>query len=167
MNVSIETQFKVLCEIVRAQHFAWRQAAVELAPGLDPRDLVERMWKITGVQTAGAYLKRIDPSRPLAVQIAESMVWSSLCMGEVATVEAGEGDEAFVRHTSCPWSQWHERLGLSDEDQMGCDTWFFTTVAEINKALGTDIKIETQASLPKGDPCCLRRIWNAGLEGSR
>ena len=34
-----------------------------------------------------------------------------------------------------------------------------TIVDDINKELGTNIKIETQKSLPDGDDCCLRRIW--------
>jgi hypothetical protein len=159
MDVPIETKFKVLCEIVRAQHFAWREAALAMAPGVDPTELGNKMWEITGVQTAKAYLKRLDPKKPLAAQVAQSIAWSSVCMGEDATVEHGDGDEALVRHADCPWFHWHKRLGILKEDQPGCDTWFFTAVAEINKALGTNVKIETQCSLPEGGDCCLRRIW--------
>ena len=57
MDVPIETRFKVLCEIVRAQHFAWREAALAMNPDLDPEELGNKMWEITGVQTAQAYLK--------------------------------------------------------------------------------------------------------------
>lgn len=159
MNVPIEKRFDVLCEIVRAQHFAWREAALSLAPGLDPRELCNKMWEITGVQTAAAYLKRLDSSQPLALQVARCVAWSSICMGEEAVVEPGDGDEAFVRHTRCPWFDSHKRRGLLDEDQPGCDTWFRTIVTEINKALGTKLKVETQCSLPAAGDCCLRRIW--------
>lgn len=159
MDIPIEKRFKVLCEIVRAQHFAWREAALALAPRLDAVKLANKMWEITGVQTGQAYAKRLDPTKPLAHQVAQSIAWSSVCMGEDATVENGQGDEAFVRHADCPWFHWHERLGLLKEDQPGCDSWFFTAVAEINKALGTHIKIETKCSLPAGGNCCLRRIW--------
>jgi hypothetical protein len=159
MDIPIEKRFKVLCEIVRAQHFAWRQAALEATPGLDPLELTNKMWEITGVETAKAYLKRLDPKKPLAPQVAESIVWSSLCMGEDATVQQGQGDEAFVKHADCPWYHWHKRLNILNEDQPGCDTWFSTAVAEINKALGTNVKIETKHSLAAGDDCCLRRIW--------
>ena len=37
--------------------------------------------------------------------------------------------------------------------------WFFTVVDEVNKELGTNIKIETTSSLPAGDDGCVRRIW--------
>jgi hypothetical protein len=159
MDVPLETRFKVLCEIVRAQHFAWREAALALAPELDGEKLANKMWEITGVQTAKAYLKRIDPDKPLAPQVARSIAWSSVCMGEDAKVEEGKGDEAFIRHSDCPWFHWHKRLGALPEDQPGCDTWFKTSVDEINKALGTRIRLETQCSLPAGDSCCLRRVW--------
>jgi len=159
MDASIETRFKVLCEITRAQHFAWREAALTLAPHLDAEQLTNKMWEITGVETAKAYLKRIDPARPLAIQVAEAIAFSSVCMGEEVTVERHQGDEAFVRHHDCPWFHWHKRRDLLDEDQSGCDTWFRTVVGEINKAIGCDIKVETQCSLAAGGGCCLRRIW--------
>ena len=159
MEVPIETRFKVLCEIVRAQHFAWREAALAMAPGVDPQALGNKMWEITGVQTGQAYLKRLDPAKPLAMQVARSIAWSSLCMGEDASVEPGNGDEAFVRHNDCPWFHWHKRLNILEEDRPGCDTWFSTAVAEINKTLGINVQIETQCSLPDGADCCLRRIW--------
>lgn len=165
MDVPIETRFKTLCEIVRAQHFAWREAALAVAPNIDPQELCNKMWEITGVQTARTYLKRLDRTKPLALQVARCIGWSSVCMGEDAAVEEGEGDEAFVKHHDCPWFHWHKRLGLLAEDQPGCDTWFATTVAEINKALGVNIKVETQCALPTGGDCCRRRIWVESVSG--
>jgi hypothetical protein len=159
MDVPVEERFRVLCEITRAQHFAWREAALALAPHLDPGELTRKMWEITGVQTARAYLKRLDPARPLAPQVARSIAWSSACMGENVSVEEGKGDEAFVRHHDCPWFHWHQRLDLLGEDRPGCDAWFGTVVAAINEALGINIRVETTAALPEGSACCLRRIW--------
>lgn len=159
MDVPIETRFKVLCEITRAQHFAWREAALALAPQLDPRQLTNKMWEITGVETAKAYLPRIDPKKPLPLQVAQAIAFSSACMGEDVTVETGHGEEAFVRHHHCPWFHWHKQRGLLDEDQSGCDTWFRTVVAELNTALASDIRVETQCSLPAGGAGCLRRFW--------
>ncbi len=159
MDIPVDKKFKILCEIVRAQHFAWREATLAMLPGIDTEALGNKMWEITGVQTAKAYLKRLDKDKPLAGQVANSIAWSSVCMGENAVVEEGDGDEAFVRHSDCPWYHWHKRLGILEEDRPGCDMWFFTAVKEINKALGSNIKIETTSSLPDGDDCCLRRIW--------
>jgi len=159
MDVPIETRFRVLCEITRAQHFAWREAALALAPHLDPKQLTNKMWEITGVETAKAYLKQINPKKPLSIKVAQAIAYSSACMGEDVTVETGHGDEAFVRHHDCPWFHWHRRYGLLDEDQSGCDTWFRTVLVELNKALTSDVKVETQCSLPAGGDCCLRRFW--------
>ncbi len=69
MDIPIEKRFQVLCEIVRAQHFAWREAALSMAPDLDPRELVNKMWRITGVETAKAYLKKLDPDSTSAEKI--------------------------------------------------------------------------------------------------
>ncbi len=87
MDLPTEERFRVLCEITRAQHFAWREAALALAPQLDPVELTKQMWKLTGVQTAKAYLRRLDKSKPLAPQVARCIAWSSACMGEDVTVE--------------------------------------------------------------------------------
>ncbi len=166
-EIPIEQRFKVLCEITRAQHFAWREAVVALAPQLDMQELVNKMWELTGVQTARAYLKRLDPAKPVPMQLAKSIVWSSACMGEDAVAEEGEGNEALVRHADCPWFHWHKRLGLLEEDQPGCDMWFGVMAAEINKALGTSIQVETKCSLPEGGDFCLRRIWeDASVDAS-
>ncbi len=81
-------------------------------------------------------------------------------MGEDAVVEPGDrGDAAFVRHTDCPWHDWHRKLGLLAEDRPGCDQWFASTFETLSDALGVKIRFETLEALPEGDPCCLRRIW--------
>lgn len=159
-NVSLAAKHKALCDITRALHFAWREAAVSSAPGVKPADIVNSFWEITAKQTAESYIKRIDPAKPLAPQIARCIVWSSLVMGEDARVVKGKNNrEAFVSHKACPWFEWHKYFNLLDEDQSGCDTWFFKTVEYINKRLGASVRIETQKSLPGGAKSCVRRIW--------
>ena len=156
----VAKKFAVLAQIARAQHFAWRNAVKELCPDVDPAAVALKMWEITGRQTAAAYLERIDRAWPLAPQVAQSIVWSSRCMGEDAALDMdGKKGEAFVRHADCPWFHWHKRLGLLAEDRAGCDCWFATTVDEINRALGTKLRVETLATLPDGDPACVRRFW--------
>jgi hypothetical protein len=155
-----EKHFSVLCQIQRAQHFAWREAVAQL--GADAGACVDRMWEVTGRETARAYAKRLDPSRPLAPQVAECIVWSSRCMGEDAVVESPTGDSshgAFVRHRACPWFEWHQKMGLLEEDRRGCDIWFSSVMAELNRALGTRLRCETLGTLPEGNASCLRRIW--------
>jgi hypothetical protein len=159
-EVPVEKKFAILTEITRAQHFAWHEAVEAMCPGVDVAKVTDKMWEITGHQTARAYLKRLDRDRPLAAQVAGSIVWSSQCMGEDAVLEVTEGaDEAFVKHGDCPWFHWHKRLDLLAEDRPGCDLWFQTCVDDINAALGTRLRVETQHALPDGDDCCLRRFW--------
>jgi len=159
-DLPAEEKFRILVEITRASHFAWREAALRCCPGLDARRLVNEMWEITGRQTALAYLKRLDASRNLPEQLAASIVWSSRCMGEDAKVEPGDGPGEFlVKHEACPWHRWHRDLDLLPEDRPGCDRWFEATIRTINEELGTKLRFETLSSLPEGGDCCLRRIW--------
>ncbi len=161
-SLPIEKRFAILSEIARAQHFAWREAVGDVCPEVDPGEVVRRMWEIVGKQTGASYARHLDPSEPVAPQVAASVAWSSQCMGEDAEVEAGAtGDEAFVRHAACPWRDWHQRLGLEAEDRPGCDCWFETSVAEVNARLGTRLQVETLEALPDGDDSCLRRFWIA------
>lgn len=156
---SDKKRFDVLCQITRAQHFAWRAAVAEVVPAAEVPAVVDRMWAITGEQTGAAYARRLDLDNPLALQLAQSFVWSSDCMGEDAEVKPGEAGEAFVRHDDCPWFHWHQRLGLVAEDRPGCDAWFAATIDRVNQACGVDLKFETLETLPDGGSCCLRRVW--------
>jgi hypothetical protein len=159
-DISTEKKFKILVEITRASHFAWREAALRCCPDVDPRKLVNEMWEITGVRTAEAYLKHLNPSEDLARQVAASIVWSSECMGEDVHLEDGEKPgEYFVKHVGCPWHRWHEDLDLLPEDRPGCDRWFNATIRTINERLGTNLRFETLSALPEGGDCCLRKIW--------
>ncbi len=56
-------------------------------------------------------------------------------------------------------------MDLLGEDLPGCDTWFRTTIEDINHELGTQLKMETLEALPEGGACSLRRLWNASEEG--
>lgn len=159
----VEKRFRILCEITRAQHFAWREAVARMASQVDATAVVKEMWRVTGQGTAAAYLKHLDQARPLPQQVAESIAFSSVCMGEDATVEIGQGGaEAFVRHRACPWLSWHEKKGLLGEDRPGCDAWFQGTVATLNRELGCQLKVVTLKALPDGDDCCLRRFTVEG-----
>ena len=106
------------------------------------------------------YLKHMDRSGDLVRQVAESIVWSSRCMGEEALLEEGAAPgECLVKHEACPWHRWHADRDLLAEDRPGCDRWFEATLRTINGELGTNLRFETLSALPDGDDCCLRRIW--------
>ena len=159
-DIPVEKKFGILCEITRSQHFSWHEAVAKMCPDVDVAKVTDKMWEITGHTTAQAYLKRLDTSKPLSVQVAGSIVWSSQCMGEDAKLEVTKDkDEAFVRHDDCPWLHWHKRLGLLEEDRPGCDIWFETIVEDINKEKGTKLHVETLEALPDGGKSCLRRFW--------
>ncbi len=157
-SLSAEKRFAILCEIVRAQHFVWREAIAELCPDVPADEVATRMWQLTGVATGRAYAKHADPEAPLAAQAAQSVVFSSQCMGEDAVAEVHDA-EAFVRHDDCPWYDWHDRKGLLAEDRPGCDAWFASTLETLGASMGQRIHFETLEALPEGGRCCRRRIW--------
>jgi hypothetical protein len=153
-------RFELLANIMRASHFEWRRAVLSLHPDQDPAELVKRYWEEVGKDTAKFYLKRIDPEKGLAGQVAALIVSSSVAMGEDAEVlESPGGESCQVRHNACPWFDWHRREGLLQEDQPGCDHWLKTVVDEINRALGRKLRFETISSLPAGGTSCVRRFW--------
>lgn len=155
-----QKKFEVLSEITRAQHFAWHEAVRRVCPEVDAARVTMEMWRLTGAQTGAAYARRIDRARPVALQIAEGIAWSSECMGEDARVEPGAGPgEAFVVHRACPWKRWHERCGLLAEDVPGCDEWFRSTLCAVNEAVGSKVQFETLEALPTGGATCRRRLW--------
>ena len=43
-DMPFEKRFNVLCDISRAKHFAWLEAALAIAADLDPQQLVNNMW---------------------------------------------------------------------------------------------------------------------------
>ncbi|MFQ5641386.1 MAG: hypothetical protein ACE5IR_25685, partial [bacterium] len=106
---------------------------------------------------AKAYLKKIDKSKPVAHQIVQLIVDSSLAMGEKAQVTTGGNEhETYLEHLECPWFEWHKKYDALAEDQPGCDCWMATIVKDINEALGTNVEFETLSSLPTGGASCKR-----------
>jgi hypothetical protein len=159
-DIPVAKKFEILSEITRAQHFAWHAAVRKVCPAVDAMQVTLEMWRFTGRQTGGAYLRRMQRHLPIAPQIAESICWSSQCMGEDAVVEPGANDhEAFVVHRACPWQRWHRERDLVREDRPGCDEWFRSTIETVNEALGANVRFETLESLPEGGATCRRRIW--------
>ncbi len=159
-DLSLEKKFELLCGITRAAHFEWRQAALDMNPSLDPVELVCHYWKIVGQDTAKAYHKMIDASKPIPQQVAELLSKSSLAMGEKADAKPGDkGSEYLLVHNECPWPKWHERYNALAEDQPGCDKWFMTIAEGLSESLGINLKIETVETIAEGAKTCTRRIW--------
>ena len=89
MSYTLEQKFKALCQINRASFFEWRETFMKLYPEKSSLEAVLQYWEIVGHDTAKAYLKRVDKSKPVAPQIAQMIVDSSLAMGESARVVGG------------------------------------------------------------------------------
>jgi hypothetical protein len=163
------TKFEALGNITRATWYEWRQAAIETArPEFTPLDLVLKAWEVVGHDTAKAYFGALDVSKPTFVEdIGKCIVNSSLMMGEDAKlVKGGSENEVFVQWDRCPWPEFARRYGAPmEEDVLGCDKWFTTVIEDINALFNTNVRLETQKAIPRGDQCCLRRISISAPEG--
>ena len=158
----LEKRHRILQDIMRASHFEWLDTALSASKGVGRRELVLRYWTKVGVDTAKAYLRRIDGSRPVPRQVADMIAFSSVTMGEDAQVVPGKDDsEAFVEHQACPWWDWHQKMRMPEEDLPGCDAWFSALVGEVGRALGIDLRVETREAMPLEGPRCVRRIWQS------
>lgn len=158
--MDLEKKFNILSNIMRASHFEWRRAVLKLCPDLDPLELVKAYWNEVGLDTAGYYLKKIDPTKDIAAQVARLYVSSSVAMGEDAeVVEDSKAGVTFARHNDCPWFHWHKKENLLLEDLPGCNSWLETVVSEINNELNCNLQVKTVSSLPESDGCCLRKFW--------
>jgi len=152
-------RFEILSNIMRASHFEWRRAILKQFPDQDPVEMVKKYWEEVGKDTAGFYVRKIDPSGDIPRQVAALIVSSSVAMGEDAVLAENSDGCATVLHRDCPWYHWHKREGILEEDLAGCDHWLRTVINEINKTLGVNLRFETTESLPGGGKRCVRRIW--------
>ena len=155
-------KFEALGNITRATWFEWRQAAIDTArPEFTPLDLVLKAWEVVGHDTAKAYFNALDVSKPSFLEdIGKCIVTSSTMMGEDAKIIEGENeDEVYVQWDRCPWPEFARRYGAPmEEDVAGCDMWFTTVIADINKLFNTNVTLETLKAIPRGDGICLRRL---------
>ncbi len=150
---------------IKSTHYEWRQAAVELAgPDADVLDIVLNFWEIAGKDVASNFLPGLRKDKgdeALLMNLARMLAATGTANGAVVVVEKGESPgEVFVKWERCPWPTAAKRYGASmQEDLLGCDKFLQTIVAEANRFLGTNFKLETQTAIPKGQGVCTRRLY--------
>ena len=63
MEIPVEKKFKILCEITRASHFAWRQAVVETCPDTDIKDVVYKLRPLISIQSPFFRIWRLEKTK--------------------------------------------------------------------------------------------------------
>jgi|Deesub1362A_J573_1020465.scaffolds.fasta_scaffold00209_23 hypothetical protein len=149
-----EKDLRAMWNICRDFYFKWRDTVKDEYGNEAARRLVKKFWEKVGKGTAQLYLE-YGVAKPEDIKsIARAIQISSEIMGEEVEIIERE-DGVIVRHTSCPWWEWHQRMNLKDEDQAGCDVWFKVTVENINP----QVDVVTLKSFEKGDNMCERLIF--------
>ena len=83
MAVSVEEKFSLLCKIIRAQHFAWREALRQLCPDIDPTDVPAGTIYIQEASGGGGYGDPKERSVEKVVLEVQNEVISLEVAGEI------------------------------------------------------------------------------------
>jgi hypothetical protein len=157
-HIPLEKKFRVLCGITRSMYFLWLQTIKQLCPNIDENTLILKYWENLGHETAQSYIKHMDLNKPI-LSLAESIIFSSQCMGESADIITSRDNEVLIRWTACPWIEWYSKFSSLEKDQLGCDKWLEVIISDLNKSLGLNIAWGRLKSLPKGEKYCEIKIY--------
>ena len=150
----------------RKMFYQMRRVLLEGAgPDVNPLDVGVKAWESIGRDTGKAYLPRMNLLKVveglmMSVARAYQGLWTT--NGALTKIDKGENpNELFIKWERCPWPTSAKEHGASmKEDLQGCDKYIQTFLDEVNAFLGTNLKIETQKAIPRGDGVCRRRLYN-------
>ena len=151
--------------VVKSTFYEWRQTALELVgANANPLDIVLKFWEIAGKDVAKNFLPALNMRKgedAFMMNLSRALAGTGIANGAVVKVEKGEGlGEVFIRWERCPWPTFAKRYGASmEEDLLGCDKFLQTIVDEVNLFFNTNLKLETQKAIPRGNGMCLRRLY--------
>lgn len=151
--------------VIKTTFYEWRQTALELAgPNTEPLDIILKFWEIAGKDVAKNFLPALNMLKgedAFMMNLARALAGTGIANGAVVKLEKGESpDEIFIKWERCPWPTFAKRYGASmQEDLLGCDKFLQTILDEVNLFFNTDLKLETQKAIPRGNGVCLRRLY--------
>lgn len=150
----------------RKMFFQMRRVLLEVAgPDVNPLDVGVKAWESIGKDTGKSYLPRMNLLKGVeGLMMSVARAYQGLGATNGAVVKIGKGEnshELFITWERCPWPTSAKEHGASmKEDLQGCDAYLQTFLGEANAFLGTNLKIETQKAIPRGDGVCVRRLYN-------
>lgn len=147
----------------RRTFYLWRKAALEmLGDGADPMEVSKKAWEVIGNDTAKSYFPRTNLSKPNWLQaMANNIVATWMMRGAKIHAEKGENDnEVYLVWDRCPYPTTAKEYGASmEEDFAGCNHGLEVIVEQLAAFTNKKLKIETLKAIPKGQGCCVRRLW--------
>jgi len=149
-------------------YYRWRKAALALAgPGAEPLQVGLRTAEVIGAEIGRSLLPRLNWLKgeeawlqSLAGAIAAH--WTS--HGAVVKLAKGEnGTEVRIEWTRCPWPSFAKEYGVDmEEDVLCCDRILESILEDVNLFFNVNYRIETLKAIPRGQGCCVRRLYKAG-----
>ncbi|MBN2489916.1 MAG: hypothetical protein JXQ29_03590 [Planctomycetes bacterium] len=148
-------------------YYRWRKAALELAgPGVEPLEVGLKAAGVIGAEIGRGLLPRLNWLkgedawlRSLAGAIAAQ--WTR--HGAVVKLQKGaSATEVLLEWTRCPWPTFAKEYGASmEEDVRCCDRILEAILEDVNLFFNVHYRIETTKAIPRGQGCCVRRLYKA------
>ena len=144
--------------------YQWRKVAVGLAKNMNEMDIGLMGWEAMGQELGKSFLPRLSfkKGENAFVQNVAGLI-AGAWQGYGAVVGVKEGatpSEAIITWTRCPWPAFAKDFNVPmKEDVGGCDLVLNIIVDMANAFMGTNLKIETQKAIPRGEGVCLRRLY--------
>lgn len=147
--------------------FVWRQVALALAgPEAKPLDIMLKAWEAQGKDAAKSFFPRLRWDKKKGEQgfmldVARLYATAWARDGAVVKVEKGANpNEVFLKWERCPWPSFADEYESNmEEDVQGCEKYLQTILADVNVFMNTNLKLETQKTIARGQGVCLRRLY--------
>jgi hypothetical protein len=146
-------------------YMRWREAALEIAgPDADPLQVSLKAAEIMGVEIGKSLLPRLNwlkGEEAWVMMLAKAYAGQWAKQGAIVKVEPGDNPfEAFIRWERCPWPTFAKEYNVSmEEDVLCCDKIIQSVLKDVNVFFNVNYAIETVKAIPRGQGCCLRRLY--------
>jgi len=148
-------------------YYRWRKAALELAgPDAKPLEVGLKTAEIMGGEIGRGFLPRLNwlkGEEAWLQGLAKSIAANWANHGAQVALEKGEhGHEVLIKWTRCPWPTFAKEYGADmEEDVLCCDRILESILEDVNVFFNVNYRIETLKAIPRGQGCCVRRLYKA------
>lgn len=146
-------------------YYRWRKVALELAgPDADPTEVGLKAAEVTGKELGKGLLPRLNwlkGEQAWLMSLGKSIAANWKAQGALVSVKPGDGDhELLIEWKRCPWPSFAKDYDAPmEEDVACCDRILQSLLTDVNIFFNVEYDIETLKAIPRGQGCCLRRLY--------
>jgi hypothetical protein len=148
-------------------YYRWRQAALEIAgPDADPSDVAMKAVYIMGKDIGKGLLPRLNwlkGEEAFMMMLGRTLAGLWAAEGAAVKVEQGERPtEILITCTRDPWPSIAKEYGVPMEEVAVTREKLFQTILEdVSAFFNTNLAIEMQKAIPRGEGMYLFRLYKA------